>query len=475
MSVRTAFAIWLGLIGLSCGAALAEESPPRQAPLLRERWRTPLQLHSPTNVVIGRIEGAAYFGVQGTAATNAGRAAGIELLNVNGKLVWQESHREEQTGFLPGAYVQWVDAAHSAEARVLYSFVPDAQGRNGGARLLRAHDGALQGEIANSTQFGNNNSLLADLDGDGRTELVYADQKTLTCFDLGELTQRWRCDTGVHFCWSLPALADLNADGKPEIVFGSEYNNADGSSAMMALDGRGKEVWRSDGHAEDLGSTPVFIGDVDGDGEQELIKVGLDLEHRRKQKWNHVHVFSRGGKLVVRNEFGCTGIALADYNGDGKLDGAGITNTRDGGNSGRRAIRCIDLHDGRLVWETAVERAYLDTNSPVAADLDGDGKPEAIVGTGNPAGYARLPNSDPWGDLYVVATDGTIMQRVPLPGWPVNCAFCDIDSDGLAELTVVIDGTPGWLAVYDTAAKTTRKDWPTPFGDASRRGTQFTR
>jgi hypothetical protein len=328
--------------------------------------------------------------------------------------------------------------------------------------LVDATDGRVRGEIANTTRFGNNNSLVADVDEDGTSELLYADQKTLTCYDLPGLTRRWRFSEGVVFCWSLPALFDLDADGRREIVFGSEYNNERGDSSMIAIDAKGRRLWRSDGHAEDLGSTPAFPLDIDGDGRVEIVKVGLDLEHRQQQEWNHVHVFDAKGKLLRRIEFGCTGIALADFDGDGHVEGVGLSNTRDGGHNGRKEIRCVDLVTGERRWATP--------NSPLVADVDGDGRLEAIVGAGNPSGYARLPNSEPWGDLYVVRHDGVILERKELPGWPVNLAMCDLEDDKKAELVVVIDGQPGWLGVYDTAVVATRRDWPTPLGDSARSG-----
>jgi hypothetical protein len=264
---------------------------------------------------------------------------------------------------------------------------------------------------------------------------------------------------------------DWDGAGRRQIVFGSEYNNCDGTSSMIALDSRGRQLWRSDGHAEDLGSTPVLVADVDGDGVPELLKVGLDLEHRRKQRWNHLHVFDRKGNLKRKIELGFTGIAIGDLDGDGHLEGVGLTNSRDGGSNGQREIRCIDLATGKVKWTTPIARAYLDTYSPLMADFDGTGRLLAVVGTGNPAGYARLPGSEPWGDLYVVDHSGRIVQHESLPGWPVNLALCDEDDDGRAELTIVLDGTPGWLAVYETQARTPRKEWPTPFGNAARTGT----
>ena len=104
---------------------------------------------------------------------------------------------------------------------MLISFVPAAAEQPGGARFVRARDGVCVKEIRNVTHFGNNNSIVADIDDDGRPEFVYADQRTLTCYDLPDFHLRWRFDEGVLFCWSLPALADIDQDGRQEIVFGS--------------------------------------------------------------------------------------------------------------------------------------------------------------------------------------------------------------------------------------------------------------
>ncbi|MFV2066211.1 MAG: hypothetical protein ACC645_04475, partial [Pirellulales bacterium] len=177
------------------------------------------------------------------------------------------------------------------------------------------------------------------------------------------------------------------------------------------------------------------------------------------------------GKLKSKIELGFTGIAIGDMDGDGHLDGVGLTNTRDGGHNGHREARCIDLATGRVKWTTPVERAYLDANSPIMADLNGDGNLEAVVGTGNPAGYARLPDSPPWGDLYVLDGRGQILQHIELPGWPVNLATCDVNDDGWNELLALIDGLPGTLALFQTKAPATRNDWVTPFGSPQRDGT----
>lgn len=438
---------------------------------LQVQWRIETGLHSPVNAVVGRIKENVVICVQGTHEENGMNRAAVLAVNGSGEPLWIAVHDESGGESQPGAYLQWIPSRGDQGASIVYSYVPTDPDTPGGAVVLDATTGKPWQHLPNETHFGNNNSVVADLDGDGTADFLYADQRNLICYATSDWSARWRSDTGVLFCWSLPALADLDDDGRADIVFGSEYNNEDLSSSLIALDSAGKPVWRSDGHKEDLGSTPIFVADVDGDGTEELVKVGLDLEHRQNQEWNHIHVFDRTGALLRRIPFGCTGLTIGNLDSDPALEAVGMTNTRDGGHNGTRAIRCADLVSGDVQWTTPVDRAYLDTNSPVMADIDGDGALETVVGTGNPAGYARLPNSEPWGALYVVSSAGIIEQHLELPGWPVNTAFCDIDDDGLSELFVVIDGKPGWLALYETRAPAAQIDWPTPFGGPKRNGT----
>lgn len=453
------------LVGTICGAAPWARC---DTMVLKERFRASLPLHTPVNVVIGRLNGETLYCVQGDVVRDGRRIAAVAVVDSAG----HTSRTFEEPGptgnSQAGAYLHWI--AGDDGPMVLFSWVPDSDAVPGGANLVRLRDGEVVARIRNTTRFGNNNSMICDLDGDGRTDLLYADQRTLSLHALPDANRRWRVDTGIHFCWSLPALVDL--PGKRQaIVFGSEYNNPDGTSSLVALDMRGNVLWRTDGHAEDLGSTPVAVADVDGDGTDELLKVGLDLEHRQAQEWNHLHVFSKTGALRSRVALGFTGIAIANFDGDPALEGIGISNSRDGGSNGRREIRCMDLASGKLEWARPVDRVYLDDTSPVAGDFNGDGTPDAVVGTGNPAGYARLPDSEPWGEQYVVSNTGDILQRIKLPGRPVNSALCDTDGDGLAELITVIDGAPGSLVVYATGARSARRDWPTPFGSVRRDGT----
>lgn len=265
-------------------------------------------------------------------------------------------------------------------------------------------------------------------------------------------------------------------------VQGSDATQGRGGT-VEARSAEGRPLWRSSaGAGRGIGAYLQWI-DLGGDAEPLVAFSFVPSEAKEPGGARFIrardgilvkeiqNVFGMQGKLKSKIELGFTGIAIGDMDGDGHLDGVGLTNTRDGGHNGHREARCIDLATGRVKWTTPVERAYLDANSPIMADLNGDGNLEAVVGTGNPAGYARLPDSPPWGDLYVLDGRGQILQHIELPGWPVNLATCDVNDDGWNELLALIDGLPGTLALFQTKAPATRNDWVTPFGSPQRDGT----
>ncbi|MCA9710931.1 MAG: VCBS repeat-containing protein, partial [Myxococcales bacterium] len=126
--------------------------------------------------------------------------------------------------------------------------------------------------------------LVHDVDGDGRPEIFTSSRRGgLFCVD-GEGTVRWRygfVDADGHQAGGAgsPVLADLDGDGRPELVAGFE----DGS--LHVVDVRdGALVWRFDTGREEIEASPA-VGDVDGDGRREVLVAGHDrhlfcLEHR---------------------------------------------------------------------------------------------------------------------------------------------------------------------------------------------------
>jgi subtilisin family serine protease len=257
-----------------------------------------------------------------------------------------------------------------------------------------------------------------------------------------------------------PALADLDGDGASEIVLAT----ADGlvrvysgrtrrmlrgwPAAMGAAPGSAAAARRIGPMRSGFLGTPA-IGDVSGDGRPDVVAAGGD---------GRIYAWDRRGRRLRGFPFtiGLRGPAekgrldgaiyaspaLADLDRDGRLDiVVGAADQR------VYAVR----GDGRPVagWPVLArdgeDRAKI-LSSPAIGDLDGDGSPDVVEGTAEV--YGSTPSTT--GRVYAWSRDG---RR--LPGWPVrpeavaadaiplagegvpdSPVLADVDGDGRDEVAV---------------------------------------
>ena len=136
--------------------------------------------------------------------------------------------------------------------------------------------------------------LMEDLDGDGRTEVLFSPQTddefgegTLTCFD-EEGGFLWSLPTAreLKFGWTTYSpdyrirgfsLSDLDGDGRYEILVVSDHNDGF-PTRFLVVDSEGEvsgDYWNS-GRIEDF-----ITEDLDGDGIREIILCGCNQEFRQ--------------------------------------------------------------------------------------------------------------------------------------------------------------------------------------------------
>jgi hypothetical protein len=366
-----------------------------------------------------------------------------------------------------------------------------------------------------------NPALVADVDGDGRNEVVHWHQGRVTVYryeGAKGFTRLWQYESAAA-----PALADLDGDGKLEMVIGETGPNQDpliralrpgrqpetfwqvtlpprernglphgpvlafqtgrflgrsgydlyvyaGTPRMrsLMLDGRdGKVLWergKIPGIERYYGPTISLsaVWDVNGDGKDDLVFTCPDYycvasgptgealvgpafpPNIFKQPSQGLYTLpailpAQQGEptvcLVDGHYFAAAMTAHAEAKwyhlpvvGEARAGAEGFLKTPGGEwlmGFGRQdgQFVCLDAATGKTRWELPLES----TASAVAAcDINGDGKPEFIIGTTH-------------GDLLALSDEGNrgrVVWRARLPASAGQPVIADVDNDGASEILV---------------------------------------
>ena len=319
--------------------------------------------------------------------------------------------------------------------------------------------------------------VLEDLDGDGLLDVIAAGMDGWLYAWSGARAplpgfpvQLWEEGLSVEESRSVstPAVGDLDGDGDPEIVVGSTQVTAAGDALAFAFDHQGQPLpgWPAPLTGLYAAALPIIasgmnmsavLGDLDGDGASEVFARAVADSGR---------VLDVSGTPVLQPNpspegFGedtnaaddlavmlFSGAAFADLDQDGVLDLLSATGT-------------FGFALGLLDWAQRYEHEHLwaawsgvdgqqlpgfprvanDVNiqhAPAVADIDGDGLPEMIAGSGG-------------GLLQAFDAQGRVPEGWPkvTAGWALGSPTVgDIDGDGF--LDVVVSTREGLLHAWRT-------------------------
>jgi hypothetical protein len=272
------------------------------------------------------------------------------------------------------------------------------RGRVGVVAVLRGDgDGTFQSAAVYGTDQFVFQMAVADLNGDGKPDLVVTNQCRANCLEgdlsvfLGRGDGSFKAPVlyaaGGDYTLGL-AIADVNGDGKPDLIVANDctiHSSCYGVVGVLLGNGDGtfqKVVRYASGGYE---ATAVAVGDVNGDGKPDLIVTNSCPSHNNCVEGIIGVLLGNGdGTFQKAMRYGSGGylassVTLADVNGDGKLDLL-VANSCAGflcyfGNVG------VLLGNGDGTFQKAVSYGsgggY---NGFVAvADLNGDGKPDLIT------------------------------------------------------------------------------------------------
>jgi len=311
---------------------------------------------------------------------------------------------------------------------------------------------------------------LADVDGDGKLEIIYGgwDAYIRALNDNGTLL--WELFTR-DTVWSSPAIGDIDRDGKPEVAIGSDahwepdFGTIDGGKIYVLNGEDGSQVPGFFKQVDEVVWSSPALGDINGDGWLEIVVgTGDCYEHadcasggRTHQVTDALYAWDHEGNQlsgwpIQLSEYAFASPALGDLDGDGDLEI--IVNTNDGYVHAFHADGSAVSGWPRLVTTPAGPGSvvHLPTwASPVLADLTGDGSLEVILPSNwEIVVWDHLGNqlTENW-CCPVPSGQWVLLTEYSVGGTP---ALGDVDGEGKMELVVAgarAGGEVGALYVWD--------------------------
>ncbi|ETX16716.1 hypothetical protein OCH239_01240 [Roseivivax halodurans JCM 10272] len=255
----------------------------------------------------------------------------------------------------------------------------------------------------------------ADFDGDGRDETLMRHTNSGGVFWIEA------SGTGIGFGAKpsgIAAIGDFNGSGTADILW------RDASGQLRSNDGAdGGFIARYEGGGD---GTPVAVGDLDGDGEEEIVM--------SDPVTNEMSVLSRGSiPRVVAEAGGGTFQGLADTDGDGATDM--VVRTSDG--------RFVALdHRGVEVSDFGLRPVH---EAVAIADFDADGAADLL--------FRHMPT----GGVFAVSGDGEAITGFGSKEEGAFLAAGDLNGNGTEDLLFLTpagrvsanDGTGGFIGHYE--------------------------
>ena len=268
---------------------------------------------------------------------------------------------------------------------------------------------------------------VGDLDNDGRKEIVVGTKgRQLWVLNAdGSVRAGWPQTLPAEVVGS-PAIGLIDGDAFPDIAVGFKgTTDPTGKGGIRAYRRDGSMIWERL-TATDEGEDGVFsspaIGNVDGIGGNEVVVASFDFR---------IYVIRSDGSDLpgwpkkLRDTI-FSSPALFDLDGDGKLEIIiGVDTHLEGPpfNTPNGGGLYVFRYDGSILpgFPKFIDQTMM--SSPAVGDIDGDGRPEIVVGGGT------YYSGNVGRQVYAWHCDGS-----PVAGWPVTVEAQVFDSPALADL-----------------------------------------
>jgi hypothetical protein len=289
---------------------------------------------------------------------------------------------------------------------------------------------------------------VSDLNKDGKADVIVVNSGPFSASSVGVLlgngdgTFQSAASYPVFRGGDAVAVRDLNGDGWPDIVVG--INDGAGVPSLLVLLNNGDASFQSAVAYASAGIDirSVAIADVNGDGKLDV--VALDQADATFTHSEIAVLLGNGdGTLqsAVKNELtggagtNALSLAAADLNRDGRPDL--VVTDFDTKLSKPVIYVLLNRGDGTLASPVPYSTGALGT-SLVLGDVNHDGKLDAIISC----------NTGQVGVLFGDGNGAFGTAALYPSGYPSSVAIGDFNGDGVADLAVAESGSTGKLAVF---------------------------
>lgn len=284
------------------------------------------------------------------------------------------------------------------------------------------------GGVSNGSTTGDDAILaVSDLDGNGFPNVIVGTAwggRSAHSLDGEDGAIGWTFDTYTTadsgWVYSVAELSDVNGDGVSDIAVGAGSYNDRVTLVSGASSGAATTLWAY--FAGDVAYTVRSIGDVDGDGDDDVLAaIGEDIDRLICLDGTPP---SAAGRLLWFYEPGVSVYAagvLPDITGDGIDEALAVLWT-----TGGSAIRCVDGSDGSFIWASTDVNEY-GMMVDILSDVTGDGYADVVVAS--------------WENAVIVLNGltGALVWNTPVGTtnggdvWTAR-AIGDLDGDGFEDV-----------------------------------------